>query len=58
MKPWLGANIDALVVMLITAISRGKMAGAFPSAGFSYICAKESIHPNVGFFVGWTSMLE
>lgn len=52
------AYIAALVVMLFTAISYGKMAGAFPSAGSAYTYAKESIHPNVGFLVGWTSMLD
>ena len=52
------AYVAALVVMLFTAISYGKMAGAFPSAGSAYTYAKESIHPNVGFLVGWTSMLD
>lgn len=52
------AYIAALVVMLFTAISYGKMSGAFPSAGSAYTYAKESIHPNVGFLVGWTSMLD
>lgn len=50
--------IVALVVMLFTAISYGKMSGAFPSACSAYTYAKESIHPNVGFLVGWTSMLD
>lgn len=52
------AYIAALIVMLFTAISYGKMSGAFPSAGSAYTYAKESIHPNVGFLVGWTSMLD
>lgn len=52
------AYVAALVVMLFTAISYGKMAGAFPSAGSAYTYAKESIHPNVGFLVGWTSMMD
>ena len=52
------AYIAALVVMLFTAISYGKMSSAFPSAGSAYTYAKESVHPNVGFLVGWTSMLD
>jgi len=48
----------ALVVMLFTAISSGKMSGAFPSAGSAYTYARESIHPNVGFMVGWTSLID
>lgn len=48
----------ALVVMVFTAISYGKMTSQFPSAGSAYTYAKNSIHPNVGFVVGWTSMLD
>lgn len=52
------AYIVALVVMMFTAVSYGKMAGAIPSAGSAYTYAHRSIHPNVGFFVGWTSLLD
>lgn len=52
------AYLVALIVMVFTAISYGKMASQFPSAGSAFTYAKESIHPNVGFMVGWTSMLD
>jgi len=52
------AYLVALVVMMFTAISYGKMAGAIPSAGSAYTYARESIHPNVGFMVGWTSLID
>ena len=52
------AYLLALIVMLFTAISYGKMAGAMPSAGSAYTYARESIHPNVGFIVGWTSLID
>ncbi|RRJ85763.1 APC family permease [Gulosibacter macacae] len=52
------AYIVALVVMLFTAISYGKMTRAFPSAGSAYTYVRESIHPNVGFMVGWTSLMD
>ena len=52
------AYVFALVVMVFTAISYGKMTSQFPSAGSAYTYAKNSIHPNVGFVVGWTSMLD
>ena len=52
------AYVVALVVMLFTAISYGKMTSAFPSAGSAFTYVRESIHPNVGFMVGWTSMLD
>lgn len=48
----------ALTVMIFTAISYGKIAGAIPSAGSAYTYARESIHPNVGFVVGWTALID
>lgn len=48
----------ALVVMIFTAVSYGKMSGAIPSAGSAYTYARESIHPNVGFLVGWTALID
>ncbi|MFT4214938.1 MAG: APC family permease [Microbacterium sp.] len=52
------AYLVALIVMLFTAISYGKMAGAMPSAGSAYTYTRESLHPNVGFMVGWTSLID
>jgi putrescine importer len=52
------AYLVALIVMMFTAVSYGKMAGAIPSAGSAYTYARESIHPNVGFIVGWTSLID
>lgn len=48
----------ALVVMLFTAISYGRMVKVFPSAGSAYTYTRETIHPGVGFLVGWTAMLD
>ncbi len=52
------AYIVALVVMMFTAVSYGKMSSAIPSAGSAYTYAHRSMHPNVGFFVGWTSLID
>ncbi|MFJ4253200.1 APC family permease [Microbacterium sp. NPDC090003] len=52
------AYLVALVVMVFTAISYGKIAGAIPSAGSAYTYVRESIHPNLGFMVGWTSLID
>lgn len=52
------AYLVALIVMIFTAISYGKMSGAIPSAGSAYTYVRESIHPNVGFMVGWTSLID
>jgi putrescine importer len=48
----------ALVIMLLTAISYGKMVRVYPQAGSAYTYVRESIHPNVGFLVGWSSLLD
>ncbi|GAA1787389.1 APC family permease [Leucobacter iarius] len=52
------AYLVALVVMLFTAISYGKISAAIPSAGSAYTYVRESIHPNLGFMVGWTSLID
>lgn len=52
------AYLVALIVMLFTAVSYGKMSGAIPSAGSAYTYVRESMHPNLGFMVGWTSLID
>src|SRR3954469_4937009 len=52
------AYLVALVVMIFTAISYGRMAKVFPTAGSSYTYAREAIHPRVGFMVGWAALLD
>ena len=52
------AYLIALVVMLFTAVSYGKMTTAFPSAGSAFTYVRESMHPNLGFMVGWTSLID
>ena len=48
----------AMVAMAFTAISYGRMTRVFPSAGSAYTYASRTIHPNLGFLVGWTSLLD
>lgn len=52
------AYIVALVAMVFTAISYGRMTRVYPSAGSAYTYASEVIHPNVGFLVGWSSLMD
>ena len=52
------AYLVALVVMIFTAISYGRMAKLFPTAGSSFTYAREAIHPKVGFLVGWAALLD
>jgi amino acid transporter len=42
-----------MVAMLFTAISYGRMANAYPSAGSAYTYVTREIHPSLGYLVGW-----
>lgn len=48
----------AMVAMLFTAQSYGKMSGAFPSAGSTYTYASQALNPHVGFLAGWAMILD
>lgn len=42
-----------MFAMLFTAISYGRMANVYPSAGSAYTYVSREIHPSLGYFVGW-----
>jgi putrescine importer len=48
----------AMVAMLFTAVSYGRMSGAFPSAGSTYTYAQRALNPHVGFLAGWAMILD
>ncbi|WP_127958265.1 APC family permease [Serratia microhaemolytica] len=48
----------ALLAILLTAFSYGKLVRKYPSAGSAYTYAQKSINPHVGFMVGWSAMLD
>ncbi len=48
----------ALIAILFTALSYGKLVRRFPSAGSAYTYAQKAISPTVGFMVGWSSLLD
>lgn len=50
--------LAAMVAMVLTAISYGRMAAVFPSAGSAYAYVSRGIHPYVGFFAGWAMLLD
>ena len=50
--------VVAMVAMLFTALSYGKMSGAFPSAGSTYTYASNAFNPSVGFLAGWAMILD
>ncbi len=52
------AYLVAMVAMLFTAASYGKMSGAFPSAGSTYTYAQNALSPHIGFLAGWAMILD
>ncbi|MFC7766820.1 APC family permease [Leucobacter soli] len=52
------AYLVALIAMLFTANSYGRMARAFPVAGSAYTYVRRTIDGRVGFLVGWAIMLD
>ncbi len=48
----------AMVAMLFTAISYGKMARAYPSAGSAYTYVGKEIHPGFGYLTGWAMVMD
>jgi len=43
----------AMVAMLFTAISYGRMARVYPSAGSAYTYVGQEMHSALGYVVGW-----
>jgi putrescine importer len=48
----------AMVAMSVTAVSFGRMAAVYPSAGSVYTYISRGLNPNLGFIVGWAMFLE
>lgn len=48
----------ALLGILFTAFSYGKLVVRFPSAGSAYTYAQKTLSPAIGFMVGWSSLLD
>src|SRR5450631_2990001 len=48
----------ALFAMLITAVSYGRMASLFPTAGSAYTYVGRGLNPHLGFLTGWSMFLD
>lgn len=48
----------AMVAMLFTAISYGRMARIYPSAGSAYTYVGQEIHPALGYVTGWSMVMD
>jgi putrescine importer len=52
------AVLIAMVAMLFTAISYGRMASAYPSAGSAFTYVGQEIHPALGYVTGWGMVMD
>ncbi len=48
----------AMLAMVVTAVSYGRMAAIYPSAGSAYTYVGKAINPHLGFMVGWAMLLD
>lgn len=48
----------ALVAMLITAVSYGRMGALYPTAGSAYTYVGKGLNPHLGFLAGWAMILD
>jgi putrescine importer len=50
--------LAAMVAMVLTAISYGRMASLYPSAGSAYTYVGRGLNPHLGFLAGWAMLLD
>src|SRR5271169_828749 len=50
--------LAAMVAMTATAVSFGRMATVYPSAGSVYTYVSRAFNPQIGFVLGWAMFLE
>jgi amino acid transporter len=48
----------AMVAMLFTAISYGRMARVYPSAGSAFTYVGRELHPVMGYLTGWSMVMD
>jgi putrescine importer len=48
----------AMVAMLFTAVSYGRMARVYPSAGSAFTYVGKELHPLAGYIVGWSMLMD
>jgi amino acid transporter len=52
------AILIAMVAMLFTAISYGRMARVYPSAGSAFTYVGQELHPVLGYVTGWSMAMD
>src|SRR5207253_2453630 len=48
----------AMLAMMITAFSYGRMAAIYPAAGSAYTYVGKGLNPHLGFLAGWAMFLD
>lgn len=48
----------AMVAMMLTALSYGRMASLYPAAGSAYTYVGKGLNPHLGFLAGWAMFLD
>jgi amino acid transporter len=48
----------AMMAMLFTAVSYGRMAALYPTAGSAYTYVGRGLNPHLGFLTGWAMFLD
>ncbi len=48
----------AMLAMLITAVSYGRMAALYPAVGSAYTYVGRGLNPHLGFLAGWAMILD
>ena len=48
----------AMIAMVFTAMSYGRMARVYPSAGSAYTYVGREIHPSLGYVTGWSMTMD
>ena len=48
----------AMVAMMLTAVSYGRMASVYPSAGSAYTFVSRGLNAHLGFLAGWAMVLD
>src|SRR5207245_11185458 len=52
------AVLIAMVAMMATAVSYGRMAQVYPSAGSAFTYVAREIHPAAGYVTGWGMVMD
>ena len=52
------AYLIAMIAMMFSAYSYGRMAAVFPTSGSTYTYTQRAINPHLGFFAGWAMFMD